>query len=337
MPRLPTSFLVPLVRTLGTQGPRVLEAHGLSPSDLSTLDTSLEVEAYDRIALAAAEGNPAVGLEHGSQVDLRQLGLVAWILQNAPTVGAAVGHYRHYNRIVCSGIRYDLELHGTRARFQFVGTIPGRTIPRPVNDAVLTSFLKILGQLAGEPARVLEVRVPHAPDGTGKEYVAHFGQVPRFSAPAAGLDLDSSFLDRKVVYADPGLLEEFRGRADRVLEGLGPGRVSLQVAGLLASRYDSPLSLPEAARELGWGTRTLQEHLKREGTTFLRIRDQVGKERALAELSRQTLSVGEIAWMLGYSEQSAFQVAFKRWTGKTPLEFRRSAGRQAGSAVHSSP
>ena len=79
------------------------------------------------------------------------------------------------------------------------------------------------------------------------------------------------------------------------------------------------------ARRLGTSARTLQRRLEVEGTSFARLVDEVRRERAEAFLRANDVSVAEVSWLVGFSEQSAFTRAFRRWTGSSPTEFRRGA------------
>ena len=69
-------------------------------------------------------------------------------------------------------------------------------------------------------------------------------------------------------------------------------------------------------------TRTLARKLNAEGVTFADILDQLRSALAQRYLSERELPISEISWLLGYSEVSSFTHAFKRWTGKTPRQFR---------------
>ena len=66
--------------------------------------------------------------------------------------------------------------------------------------------------------------------------------------------------------------------------------------------------------------RKLQRQLEKEGTGYQQILDDYRRQEALALLKQGRVSVKEIAWQLGFANQSAFTRAFKRWTGKTPRE-----------------
>jgi AraC-like DNA-binding protein len=69
--------------------------------------------------------------------------------------------------------------------------------------------------------------------------------------------------------------------------------------------------------------RTLNRGLAAEGTTYREVLEQIRRELASRHLANAQSSIGEVAFLLGFSELSAFHRAFKRWTGQTPAEFRR--------------
>ncbi len=91
-------------------------------------------------------------------------------------------------------------------------------------------------------------------------------------------------------------------------------------------------SVERVARQLGMSVRTPSRRLEAEGTSFRRLLDSVREELAFAHLRNPVVDVGEIAFLLGYSESSAFHRWFKRRTGRTPLAFRRAAA-QRGATV----
>jgi AraC-like DNA-binding protein len=88
-------------------------------------------------------------------------------------------------------------------------------------------------------------------------------------------------------------------------------------------------TLAGTARVLGVSVRTLQRRLRSDGTSFAELVEALRREMAFEYLDKQ-LPLQEIAWLLGYSEPSAFHHAFKRWTGLTPEQARATrSGRRA--------
>ena len=78
----------------------------------------------------------------------------------------------------------------------------------------------------------------------------------------------------------------------------------------------------EAARRLGVSQRTFDRRLSSEGLTFTGLLESLRLDLAKRYLAEETLTISKLAWLLGYHEVSSFTHAFKRWTGKTPSEFR---------------
>jgi AraC-like DNA-binding protein len=71
--------------------------------------------------------------------------------------------------------------------------------------------------------------------------------------------------------------------------------------------------------------RSLQRRLGASGASFAELVDAVRRERAQVFLDAGDVSLVEVSWLVGFSEQSAFTRAFKRWTGRSPAEYRRSS------------
>jgi AraC-like DNA-binding protein len=89
-----------------------------------------------------------------------------------------------------------------------------------------------------------------------------------------------------------------------------------------------PSGIPFAAevgKHLGMSTRTLNRRLSEKGTTYRQLVQDTQQEISTELLRNTTETVSEIAFQAGFSEQSAFNRAFKRWTGQSPLEYRKNS------------
>nr|WP_302477838.1 AraC family transcriptional regulator [Ruegeria arenilitoris] len=126
--------------------------------------------------------------------------------------------------------------------------------------------------------------------------------------------------------ADPTLLGHLRRHGEEQLKAQ-PNTVrslSDRIIDVLGQRLPGPIpNGDEIAGELGLTRRTMTRHLSAEGTSFKLLLEGV-----LCDLSKRMLRSGEgvarVAFMLGFADQAAFSVAFKRWTGETPAKFRKS-------------
>jgi AraC-like DNA-binding protein len=81
--------------------------------------------------------------------------------------------------------------------------------------------------------------------------------------------------------------------------------------------------MERVAARLGMPPRTLQRRLTVEGTSYNGLLDELRHELALRYLRQRELALAEVAFLLGFAEQSAFQRAFRRWTATSPAEWRR--------------
>jgi AraC-like DNA-binding protein len=133
-----------------------------------------------------------------------------------------------------------------------------------------------------------------------------------FAAPLPTADRASHDAALRAILAAPALVsEEWTQRTCHVLR-----------CQLLEGRS----GMPEIARTLGVGTRTLRRALAGEGTTFEAVRDGVRLAIAQDLLSMSTLSIGDLALTLDFATPSAFIHAFRRWTGETPAAWRTREG-----------
>ncbi len=142
------------------------------------------------------------------------------------------------------------------------------------------------------------------------------------------LSLPPNAMSFRIPTADPTLLGHLRRHGEEQLKARPDAVQSLsdRIVDMLGERLRGPIpNGDEIADELGLTRRTMTRRLSAEGTSFKSL-----LEGTLCDLSKRMLRSGEgvarVAFMLGFADQAAFSVAFKRWTGETPARFRK-AGR----------
>ena len=138
---------------------------------------------------------------------------------------------------------------------------------------------------------------------------------------------DTAVVRRPLAQGDAELRRQMEARAEKLAAARASEHALVRdVHGLIARRLaDGVLDLESAAKHLEMSPRVLARRLAEHGTTFSKILDDARREMALSYLQDRSFSLLDIAYLLGFSEQSAFQRAFKRWTGKAPGEYRRRA------------
>jgi AraC-like DNA-binding protein len=160
-----------------------------------------------------------------------------------------------------------------------------------------------------------------------------FGQIDEyikaFDAPVTfGAERNTLFFDRESLEAQlPGDNSEIAKANDKVaehyLESLDPRKVASEVRKLLVTLLPSGNSHQDLiAQRLNRSLSTLQRQLNSEGTNYQQIRDETRASLAKEYVENHELSLSQIAYMLGFSDQSNFSRAFKRWTGTSPRSYR---------------
>jgi len=179
--------------------------------------------------------------------------------------------------------------------------------------------------MAGSDWAPVEVQFEHQAPAQTSEQARVFGAPASFGHGANALVVEPEFCERQIPAADARLYPILRRYLDRILDELPPE------AGLLASvrrvigdlmRQGDP-KLGQVASKLAIGPRTLQRRLKDHGVDFNGLVDDTRRQFSLRYLQDRKNTLTEVAYLLGYSEVSAFNRAFKRWTGSTPSDYRR--------------
>ncbi len=149
----------------------------------------------------------------------------------------------------------------------------------------------------------------------------------RFGVAPTAVVLSDASWHTPVHEPDPMLLGVLEAHARSMMNALQvePPVVLLVRRALVDSLHGGRCDLPSVARRAGASERTLQRRLSEAGVSFAELLDQTRRSLAESYLQQADVAIGEVSFLLGYSEQSAFSRAFKRWTGASPASFRRAA------------
>jgi AraC-like DNA-binding protein len=160
------------------------------------------------------------------------------------------------------------------------------------------------------------------------EYRTFFGSDVRFGAAVDEVAFPTSIRQIPVVGADPYLNELLINYCDQALAARSTKRGSFgsSVENVIALHLPhGKARIGEIARKLGVSQRTLARRLSSEGLTFAGVLQRLKSDLAKRHLADETLSISEIAWLVGYQDVSAFTHAFKRWTGRAPRAIRQAS------------
>lgn len=271
----------------------------------------------------ALSGDPAIGFRCGlnsGHVIYSDMGYTIMRCQNLQE------SYRvsaRYERIVQQHGVNSLEVRGDEAALTWRTYEDAPERLRLITDvafsivARLGVFLRITHGLAAK-----RMTLRHTDTRYKDLYVQMFGCPIEYGADEDMVVFDKAFLDVPLPEANPKVLGLLTARLDRDLEAL---ENPIQDAGMVAAYIDrilgtAPVSMKHVCEIMGLSERSLRRRLKESGTSFRAILENVRRERYELLMCQPDVSQVAIAGMLGYSEQSAFSRAYKKWHGASPTK-----------------
>jgi AraC-like DNA-binding protein len=249
-------------------------------------------------------------------------------MMNCPTVGDALEKFFRYHSLMADLHEMRINQEGAYASIRLETLQPGVQLHRHHSEAVLSIVVTVLRRLSENRVDPVEVRFAHPEPADVTEHKRIFRAPLLFRQPGNLIIIRKKDLELPIFLADPDLLEALERFAhDRVVELYGldgwADRVTQSIDKML-SRGERP-GIESTAKGLAVSSRQLQSKLKAEGVTYQQLLDRIRQEMAIRYLRKPEVTICDIAFLLGFSEQSAFNHAFKRWTGKTPGEYRKGA------------
>lgn len=270
-------------------------------------------------------GDPFVGLHAGEQVRPAHYGVLGYIMMSCGTSRQIIESHQRWHQLVAQGAEVDYEETGELLRLrETLPPLPG-LLTRAAGECHMASMLTFARWVFGRQFRPVDVAFPYPQPALLDEYQRVFQCRLVFDAPAFSLSIHNGMLDLPLPQADPELRQMMEAKALRQAKELGleadPFLAQLRaaIARLLPQAVPE---MDEVAAALNISARTLQRRLQQRGSHFKAAFDDMRRDLALGYVRDPQLSLVDIAFLLGFSQQSAFNRAFRRWTESTPGAYR---------------
>ncbi len=320
----------------GVDTARIRRRTGLEGVDLAhpeqRVPESVPREAWDLAAEATED--EAIGVHVAEAGTPAVADVLEYAFRASPTLGDALGQIVRYARVMHDRFTLLLAPESDGARLT-VTVPPAHPVTRYQVEFFHASLLRLARDTCDPDIAPLDASFAHPPPARLDEHRRFFACPLRFGQPVIGLLIARADLARPMRGADPALAALLGRQLDKLLVSLAADP-SLSARARRLVKDDLPsgsVSIDRVAGQLAMSVRTLSRRLEAERTSFRHLVDSVRQELAVAHLRDPRMELAEIAFLLGYSESSAFHRSFKRWTGWTPLEFRRQALGSPGLAV----
>jgi AraC-like DNA-binding protein len=326
--------LIEAIEAAGGDPDPILRSRGLDRSIFAKPDGFIASSDFAGILeeTVRATGDDCFGLHFGESYNPKNVGPVTYVVLNSPTIAVAFQNAGRYLRVHNEAATVSFSIEGRWAYARHLLSNLATEAARQHNEYSLAVGLSMIRLMVGSQWAPVEVQFAHEAPRETSEHVRVFGAPVSFGYAANALVVEREFVERQVPAADERLYPVLRRYLDRVLKEMPREDALLasvrRVVG--ESLRDGDPKLRQVAGKLAVSPRTLQRQLKEYGVDFKALVDDTRRRFSLNYLRDRKNTLTETAYLLGYSEVSAFNRAFKRWTGSTPSDFRRGEPRGEG-------
>jgi len=191
------------------------------------------------------------------------------------------------------------------------------------SESFFSCLFKILQDMTAGKLQAKEVHFKHGFSGCIKPYEDFFGAPVFFSSHCNKLEFCKNDIFEEQAFSNYVLTNALDEWIERYLIDAKEEMLSTQVKQhLLENMGYGDIDLASVSKKMALGPRVIQRKLKQEGTSYSQVLENCRHELAVKLLSRNQRSLSEVAYMLGFSDQSTFSHSFRRWTGTSPSRFR---------------
>jgi AraC-like DNA-binding protein len=272
---------------------------------------------------AAATGDPAFGLKAASYIKNTSFHGFSYGISASSSLKEAFERVLRYCRVVSDAVEYEFSRRG--AEYHFI-IEPTTVVPDESVDCLVGAYLRMCRSLIGRDYSPLRIELRRPRPARIEDFQALLRAPLQFDAPCTRLVFDSDSIERVLDGGNPELARHNDAIALQYLSQIERNNVQARVRQVLTQRltHGEPLQA-DVAEILNMSARTLQRKLGDSGSTYKAILDETRRELALAYLSSPRYSVSDVTYLLGFSGTSCLTRAFRRWTGRSPSDWRARA------------
>jgi AraC-like DNA-binding protein len=322
---------------IGLSRAGLLASAGLTAEQVNDPDGRLPVAAVATLWRSALEqsGDPGLGLRVAVAVPFGAYRVIDFLAASAPTVGEGLVRVARFFPLVNSSLAWEITDEGSRMRLTLRHAGMAGELPRPYAEFAVTVTVLQCRRASGFAWPVADVTFAFdAPGPPDRRYRDALGCDAEFGSTRNSFSVSKATWESPSRAPSTQLLQTLEGHATHLMASLQTDHVvSREVARHIVLELDGGTpSLAHVARRMAQSVRTLQRRLDQEGTSFAEILDRTRQHFARTYMNERGLALTEIAFLLGFSEQSAFTRAFQRWFGIAPSEYRSRGG--TGNSAH---
>ena len=318
-------ILMRVLDRYGIDAGKFIGAGGFSPDAFADPAARLPTKVVDAAVTGAAAliPNPAFALDAARCWHPSDLGAFGFAWLASSTLRTALQRLQRYTRILGETGRFHLETESRGVRGVYDPRRKDALVAALMVDFSFALTIDLCRMNFGASLRPLEVTMRRAAPLDPRPWQLFYGRRVRFEAPQDSFLLARADLDTPLPIANRQVAGTLDGILARQLADLDRANVAARAQAVVLERLPSG-EPPEddVARSLHMSRRTLQRKLADADLTYQRLVDDTRRDLALRYIEDPAKSITELTFLLGFSGQSAFTRAFRRWTGASPTEYR---------------
>ncbi|MDF1782062.1 MAG: AraC family transcriptional regulator [Alcanivoracaceae bacterium] len=276
------------------------------------------------LSILAQTGDSGLGFEVGRQVRPRSYQVLGYAILASATLHEAIERLIGFEKLAGNIGVSEMQENGDTVRLRWQCPVTGEPA-RHLNEAAVTGWITFGRQLLSDAPQPSRVCFTHQAPVDTQRYLDYFQCPVEFSADFNGVEFSAEYLSLPLKSADPGLSEMMQREAKLKMaeydNHTNLGAVVRREIYLLF--VEGEPTLEKVAKRLGLAERTLQSRLRKQGLSFQIIVENLRRTLADIYLLDRRLSLTEISLLLGFSEQSSFTRAFRRWHAENPAQARQ--------------
>ncbi len=331
MPTVTAAFVNAMAKaaglTLSQEGQLLSGAHLIHQFKCAPRETISEREHFDALdRIRSHFGDDLLLIRaYANTIQLDDLGVLGLAIKTAPDLRSALTVIQRYFALMTDTVIYRFDGSGNPASMHIeIQTDQHPALPFR-NECALFGLTRKIKALTGSDAAITRVSFQHACAGDPDRYAEDFGCEVLFRQQNDALWLHPDALDLPVLRGDKSVCNFLIAHLEEELSGLNrkpPLMTDLMRHVSQALQHGLPQAA-DIAHRMGMSERTLYRRLSDEGLTYRDVLQQAQSELARELLTTSDRSIAEIAFLTGFSEQSTFSRAFKRWAGLAPAQYRQ--------------
>ena len=306
---------------------RLFEQAGLDLAVLKDPNGRYPLEGTTRLwhSAVAASGDQSLGLSVGRNINQTTFHALGYSLLASPTLKEAFERLVRYFRIVTDA--GELEFCRDKNNYKFVlNPLDGPIQPADeALDALMSVVIRLCRLLSAKQFQATRLTFRRAAPEDTRVFEKVFKAPLEFGAAETAMYMDADVLHQQLENANPDLARHNDEILARYLSDFDKQNIANRVHGNLVKQLpQGEPSQEKTAEALHMSLRNLQRKLSAEGTSYKEILNQTRHDLALSYMQDPRYSISEITYLLGFSDTSSFNRAFRRWTEMSPTEYRNS-------------